>query len=258
MKITKVKTKAAEIEFSKTELFALRQVFNEACHGIRINNFEETIGVPENEAEQFLNYFNDLEERTSPGSPIVHKKPKQQEKSVDYNRKKCCLYSKDYDLCFYIRELDWTNIRLGLIVALGKESVLFARTDRGSILIEELRQEIILLKEGIDSFSQEVDFHANYSFFNKTVEINLSSTELNNSESLDKSQLTIEFVFEPRKQVDSSNTPTSFTSVTTPDNITRFVADVEDFLKSIIDPVAQVGGTAFKPKSGKKYFDNLR
>lgn len=272
MKITKVKTKAAEIEISKTELFALRQIFNEACHGIRIDNFSETIGVCQNEAEQFFDYFNDLEKRTSPGSPIIHQviseKPKSNQKGKEAIRKKCCLCSEDYNLCFYIRELDWTNIELGLVVTLEREDLLFARTDANRISIEKLRQETILLKEGTNSysFSQKIDFHTNYSFFNKIVHFNLSTTELNNSESLNESQLAIEFIFEPRKKIDAFNTPTlnssnttkSFTSVTTLDNITRFVAEVEDFLKSIIDPVAPGGGTAFKPKSRKKYFDNLR
>ena len=266
MKITKVKTKAAEIEFSKTELFALRQVFNEACHGIRIANFEETIGVSEDEAEHFFDYFNDLEERTSPGSPIIHQKIEQNKKSKETSRRKCCLCSKDYDLCFYIQKRDWSNTELKLILALKREDLTFALTDKRVILIEKLSREITLLKEGINSFSQEIDFHTSYSFFNKAVHVNISSTESDNSQSLDKPQLAIEFIFEPREKVDAFDTPAlnssnvtkSFISVTTLDEITRFVADVEDFLKSIIDPVAPGGGTAFKPKSGKKYFDNLR
>ena len=233
MKIIKIKTKVAEIEISKTELYALKQVFNEACHGIRIANFEETIGVSENEAEHFFDYFKDLEKRTGPGSPIICKAVSQKPENVNYIRKKCCLYSKDYDLCFFIRELDRTDTELGLIVVLAKENLLFARTDGNRILIKELRQEITSLKEGIDSFSQKIDFHTSYSFFNKTVHVNLSTTELNNSESLNESQLAIEFIFEPRKQIDSDNTPASFVSVTTPDKITNFIADVEDFLKSI-------------------------
>lgn len=119
-------------------------------------------------------------------------------------------------------------------MALRREDLLFARTDGDKILTKKLRQEITLLKEGIDSFSQETDFNTNYSFFNKTVQVNISISELNNSESLDESQLTIEFIFQARKQVDSSDTPTSFTSVTTPGKITNFVAEVEDFLLSIM------------------------
>ena len=270
MKITKVKTKAAEIEFSKTELFALRQVFNEACYGIRIAKFEETIGVSEDEAEHFFDYFNDLEKRTSPGSPIIHKvvsqEPAQNNQVVI--RKLCGLKSEKYDFCFYMQKSQYRNVTIRFGITLQKRGTdeIIIRTDVDEVLIERLRKEITLLKEGINSFSQEIDFHTSYSFFNKAVHVNISSTESDNSQSLDKPQLAIEFIFEPREKVDAFDTPAlnssnvtkSFISVTTLDEITRFVADVEDFLKSIIDPVAPGGGTAFKPKSGKKYFDNLR
>ena len=237
MKITKVKKKAAEIEISKTELFALRQVFNEACHGIKIDNFSETIGISKPEAKQFFDYFNDLEKRTSPGSPIIHQvvseKPKSNQKSKEAIRKKCCLGSKDYDLCFYIRELDTTDIELGLAVTLEREDLLFARTDAKRISIEKLRQEIISLKEGINSFDREINTLTSYSFFYDTVKVNLNATKPNNSDWANESCLAIEFVFEPR-QSDSSCKPTKFTSTTTVNKIANFVTSVEDFLSSIM------------------------
>ena len=235
MKITKIKTKAAEIEISKTELFALKQVFNEACHGIRIANFEETIGVSENEAEQFFDYIKNLEKRTDPGSPIIYKifEQKLKKSSLKVNRRKCCLSSEKYNFYFYMRELDFTKEQLGMLVTIvEKNDEIVARTDADRIKIKKLRQEITLLKEGINIFNHEENTLTSYSFFNKAVKINLSATE-NNSESSHKSKIAIEFIFEPRKQVNSSNTTNSFTSITTIDEISDFIAEIEDFLKSV-------------------------
>ena len=270
MKITKVKTKAAEIEISKTELFALRQVFNEACYGIKIANFEETIGVSENEAEHFFDYFNDLEKQTGPGSPIIYKVVSQKSKqnNLEENRSSYGLRSEKYDLGFYVQKLNFTKSEIGFGIALqntGKKEII-TKIPPTRVSIKQLHREITLLKEGIHSFNYDTNTPTSYYFYNKAFKINLSAIEPNNSESSFKSQLAIEFIFEPRKKNDtfdthtlnSSNTTKNFTSVTTPDKITRFVANVEDFLKSIIDSVVPSSGTAFKPKSGKKYFDNLR
>ena len=233
MKITKLKTKGAEVEISKTELFALRQIFNEVCHGIRIANFKETIGIPKVEAKQVLNYFDDLEKRTAPGTLIVHKVTKRRvnKSGQEEIRKSTRLKSEKYDLCFYMKKSPSAEAEISLAISLQKTdtSETIVRTDRDEILIKKLHQETALLKEGIDLFNEWTNTHTSYSFLNEAVKINLGTPESNNFES----ELTIEFVFKPRRQDDVSAIPKSFTSTASIDNIIRFAASIEDFLSSI-------------------------
>ena len=237
MKIINKKNQAAEIEISKTELYALRQVFNEACHAIKIDNFEETIGISKLKAQHFFDYFNDLEKRISPGSSISHQivEEKSKENNLEKSRKCYGLRSEKYDLGFYMQKLN-TKSEIGFGIALQKKgrSEIITKISAKRVNIEQLHREITLLKEGINLFSHNTDIPTSYSFYNKAFKINLSAIEANNSESSDKSQLNIEFVFKQKKQIYSDNTPTKFTSITTLDNITSFVASVENFLLNIV------------------------
>lgn len=235
MEITKLNTQIAEIEISKHELFALRQICNEACHGITIDNFEHTIGISKSEAKQIFSYFNDLEKKISLGSSIVHPKAEKQKNKADkkVNRKKCILTSEKNTFVFYIRELDFTKQQVGILAAIQENDKVLAKTDACRIKIKELQQELTSLKEGINRFNYKKEFYASYSFLNEAVKLNISNSDFNNFKSLDEVQVAIGFVFEIGKQFDYSNEQKNFMSITSTKNILDFVVSVENFLSSI-------------------------
>ncbi len=53
------------ISFSLDELLILANSFNEVCNGIKINNFEEKISVPLNEADLMLEFLGELYEKVN-------------------------------------------------------------------------------------------------------------------------------------------------------------------------------------------------
>lgn len=240
MEVIKLKSAQAEIKLSEREIFALRQTFKEV-YFCKIDSFEQTIGVSKQETEKLMLYFQELRERINPNNSVA--------KTI-INRKNCNLRTQDYDLCFYLRKINPTRENIRYLVALQKKGTKKAilKTLANTISIEQIRQDLILLKDKANLFDDETDA-VSISLFNEAVELNISNSKLEESDSVDKPQLNIEFVF-PRgiefSDVDSDNSPEtkkenpfdspkSFNSTVTLENITNFITKVEDFFDNKVN-----------------------
>ena len=225
MKIIKINKDKAEIRLSENEIFAIRQVFSEVCHGIKIDNFEQTIGVGKDEAKQFMSYFQKLRESINPNNSVAP--------SI-IMRKNCNIRTEKYDLCFYIRKTDSTGENLKFLIALqerytGKPII---KTAPDIIATKRLREQIY-------SLSSQIDTQTSVSFLNEAVVVNISNAQSNQSDSVDEPALNIEFNFQRgipiSNQTDSSNIPIIFTSTANSDSIAKFINKVEDFLNNRVN-----------------------
>ena len=225
MKIIKIDKDEAKIRLSENEIFAIRQIFSEVCHGIKIDNFEQTIGVSKDEAKQFMSYFQELRESINPNNSIAP--------SI-IMRKNCNIRTEKYDLCFYIRKTDSTGEKLKFLIALqerytGKPII---KTAPDIIATKRLREQIY-------SLSSQTDTQTSVSFLDGAVLVNISNAQVIQSDSVDEPALTTEFNFQRgipvSQQTDSSNVPTSFTSTANSDSIANFINKVEDFLNNRVN-----------------------
>lgn len=223
MEIIKIEVNRAEINLSENEIFALRQAFYVVYHS-RIDNFEQTIGISEQETRELMLYFQELRERINPNSVA----------RTTIMKKNCNIRTEKYDLCFYIRKTDSTGEKLKFLIALqerytGKPII---KTAPDIIATERLREQIYLL-------SSQTDTQTSVSFLDGAVLVNISNARSNQSDSVDEPALTIEFNFQRgipvSEQIDSSNVPTSFTSTANSDSIAKFINKVEDFLNNRVN-----------------------
>ena len=240
MEIIKIEKNKAEINLSLDEVFALRQAFFMVRHS-KIDNFKQTIGASNEETKELMNYFGDLKNRINPNSSGT--------KTI-INRKNCNLRSQEYDLCFYMKKMNSTIEDIRYLVALQKKGINKAilKTVWDTISIKQIRQDLILLKDKANSLNNETDT-VSVSLFNEAVEILISNSKSKESDSAEKPLLNVEFVF-PRgiefsyvdlenspetKKENPFDSPKSFSSTLTLENITNFITKVEDFLENRVN-----------------------
>ena len=241
MKIIKIEANNAEINLSLDEIFALRQAFYMLYfHNSKIDNPKQTIGLDEREIKESMDYFEDLGNRINPDGPVV--------KSI--NKKACNLRTQKYDLCFYMKKMSSTIEDIRYLVALQKKGTgkAILKTPGGTISISQIRRDLILLKDRANSLNDETDT-ISFSMFHKAVEISISNSKLKESDSVKEPQLNVKFVF-PRgiqfSYIDSEkstqtrkeipfDSPKSFSSTLTMENITNFITKVEDFFNNRVN-----------------------
>ena len=242
MKIIKIEANKAEIQLSMREISALTQVFNYARSAAKIDNFEQAIGVSKKESGEFMHYFKDLRNRINPNSSVA--------KTI-INRKNCNLRSQKYDLCFYMQKIrpKIENVRWAITLQKKGVAEIIIKTVWNTISINRVRQELSLLKDKTNSSLHQTET-TSISLFNEAVELNIGKSKLKETDLVEKSQLDIEFVF-PKgirvskvdletlipeaKKEESFNTPVSFTSTLTLENITNFITKVEDFFDNRVN-----------------------
>ena len=241
MKIIKIEANKAEINLSENEIFALRQAFFVVrSNSSKIDDFEQTIGVSEQKSKELMDYFQGLRKRINPNSGAT----------IVINRKICNLRSQKYDLCFYMQKIrpKIENVRLAITLQKKGTSETIVKTVWNTISIDQVRQELTLLKDKTNSSLHQTDT-TSFSLFNEAIKLNISNIELKESDSEEKPQLNIEFIFprgiqvsyldsedspKTKKEVPFSN-PLSFSSTVTPDRITNFIAKVKDFFNNKVN-----------------------
>ena len=241
MQIIKKKTNKAEIQLSLHEISALTQVFNYMAGAVRLDNFEQVIGVSQEKSGDISDYFQYLRNRIDPSTSVV--------KNI-INKKICNLRTQKYDLCFYMQKIPTKreNVKFGTTLQKKGTKEIIVKTLWNTISITQIRQDLILLKDKANSFDDKTDT-VSFSMFNEAVEISITNSKLKESDSVEKPQLDIEFVF-PRgiefSDIDSDNTPEtkkeipfdspkSFSSTVTLENITNFITKVEDFFDNKVN-----------------------
>ena len=241
MQIIKKETNQTEIQLSLHEISALTQVFNYMASAVRLDNFEQVIGVSQEKSGDLSDYFQDLRNRIDPSTSVVRN---------IINRKICNLRSQKYDLCFYMQKIPTKreNVKFGITLQKKGTSEIIVKTVWDTILIARVRQELTLLKDKTNLSHYETDT-TSVSLFNETVEIVISNNKLKEFDSVEEPQLNIEFVFPQGIQVsqvdsgdspetkkeDPFNTPLSFNSTLTWENITNFITKVEDFFDNRVN-----------------------
>ena len=241
MKIIKIEEKKAEINFSLHEIFALRQAFFIIRYSNEIGDLKQTIGVSEQETKELMDYFGNLRNRINPDRLVA-------KKMID--RKNCNLRSQEYDLCFYMKKITSTieDIRYLVVLQEKETGKGILKTPGDTISITQIRQDLILLKDRANSLDNRTD-SVSFSIFNEAVKINLSNSKLKESDSVEEPQLNVKFVFPRGTQfsyVDSENnpetrkenpfdSPKSFSSTLTLENITNFITKVEDFFENRVN-----------------------
>ena len=241
MKIIKIEGNNAEINLSMGEIFALRQVFYMLYfHNSKIDNPKQKIGLDEREIKESMDYFEDLGNRINPDGSVV--------KSI--NKKACNLRTQEYDLCLYMVKMSSSIEDLKYLVALQKKGTgkAILKASGGTISIKQIRQDLILLKEQANSLDDETDT-VSLNMFNEAVELNISKSKLEESDLVKEPQLNIKFVFprgiqfsyadsdkstETRKEI-PFDSPKSFSSTLTLENITNFITKVEDFFDNKVN-----------------------
>ena len=242
MEIIKIEGNKAEINLSLDEIFALRQAFYMLRHhNSKIDNLKQTAGLDEQEIKESMDYFDNLRNRIDPSTSVVRN---------IINRKICNLRSQKYDLCFYLRKMDSARKNIGYAVTLQKRGAGkdILKTIADIISVKQIRQDLILLKDKSNSFDDKTDT-ISVSLFNEAVEISISNSKLKESDSVNEPQLDIKFVFprgilfsdvdsekspETRKEI-PFDSPKSFSSTLTLENITNFITKVEDFFENRVN-----------------------
>ena len=117
-----------------------------------------------------------------------------------------------------------------------------------TLSIAQIRQDLILLKDRANSLDNQTD-SVSFSIFNEAVKIDLCNSKLKEYNSVEESQLNVKFIFtrgtqfsyvdseknpETRKEI-PFDSPKSFTSTLTLENITNFVTKVEDFFENKVN-----------------------
>lgn len=231
MKIIKTENKKADIQFSNHEISALKQILNELCNGIKVENFEKKIGTSKQRARKLLSYISNLKKCMTPESLVIHKTSSSDLKVTNEKvRKKICLKSEKYSLFFYIRKLDFSNDKAGLVIALCENITnnVIAKTNAEVVFIEELQNKLIYFRNKISSFSPNLLKDLVFcSFLNEAVNITVKRDEL------DSSSLIINFDFQSNNHNKVHSKYMNFTTKTTLNNISNFIELVNHFLISI-------------------------
>lgn len=231
------KAKEAKLQFSARDIIGLHQVLNVLCNGIRVDNFEQKIGVPEQEVRKIFDYLNDLTEFLPRKKPIIRTEfRKKSDKQTDFViRKKCYLKSQEYDLGFYIKKMDRDLENLGFLIALfesGTDKVI-VKTNATRIHIKELQDIINFLQAQVNSFDYVKNTLISSSFLDNFVIVNIEKAELDKSDLSEESNLVIEIIFLDKQENSSASEQTSFTDTTTLNNIQEFITSVDDFLAEV-------------------------
>ena len=229
--------KEAILQFSSRDIIGIYQVLNELCNGIKVDNFEQKIGVDEQDARKTFERFDVLKELVPKKHPIVHKEyRKELHNYTDFVVTKFyCLKSLEYDFYFYMRRIDFADEKLEFAIVLqqsGSDKVI-ARTEENKIPLQQLQDIITLLQAQVNVFDYEKNTFIRSSFLNETVTLNVNNVESHSSDSTDEPTVSIDFIFLTKKSNSYLKEQTSFTSTTTLDNISEFATSVEDFLNEV-------------------------
>ena len=276
-KAMKTETNEAEIELHNRDTIIFNQILNEVVNGIRVDNFESSIGVPKQEARELLSSVSDLSNfvRKKDSVKATNKESDNQTKTHKRKtpefRRRCRLECQEYDLFLYIGNLDFYKDQLILGIGLEESGVnelttvrreRVAKTNLQKSLIYELEKQLILLKNWVNSDNSVTaegkslgNTSISISFFNEALVINALCVESNLSNSSEESSASIEFIFKPQEPTDSGNEYTSFTTTTTLSSIKKFVTSVENVLMELLRFQHQM--SSMSERKGGIYYRNI-
>lgn len=250
-------TNEAKIELSNRDIIDLKQILN------KVNNFESSIGVPEQEAQKLLSGFSDLANlvRQKNTVKVINKKSgnntKPDKKTKPEIRKKCRLKCQKYDLFFYMKNLDFYKDKLKFIIVLKKSGTdeFITQANPQTILIYELEKFLISLRNQINSFNRATNTSISCSFPDQSVKINIDNAELNSSNSSEETEVRIEFILKEKEPIDPRNEYANFATITTLNNIEEFITSVENVLMEIL--CFQHGVSSMTDRQGGIYYRNI-
>ena len=107
---------------------------------VRLDNFEQVIGVSQEKSGDISDYFQYLRNRIDPSTSVV--------KNI-INKKICNLRTQKYDLCFYMQKIPTKreNVKFGITLQKKGTSEIIVKTVWDTISIARVRQELTLLKD---------------------------------------------------------------------------------------------------------------
>jgi len=156
-----------EEEFSIDALFCFNNVLNEVCNGIKIDDFEATIGEKE-KAKTLLKSIHDLFVSISPPKKNIYYSSNLPKKIIV--KKTCCLETQGYKVYFYLRTIKEYPRSVGLIVGLvidNEAGEILFKTNPQQLLFSTLDYFIQYLEEHLDSLKKNPETESPKLFFNK-------------------------------------------------------------------------------------------
>jgi len=162
-----IANKKYEEEFSIGALKHFNQVLNEVCNGIKVTDFESTIGEKE-KAKHLLKSIHDLCVSISPPKKNIYSSSKLPKKIIV--KKTCCLETQGYKVGFSLMTLTnypgWVGLIVRLVIDTEAGEILF-RTNAERFLFSTLEYFIHYLEKHLDSLKKNPETESPKLFFNK-------------------------------------------------------------------------------------------
>ena len=209
----------------------MNNVLNEVCNGIKINNFQESIGLPIEQVEIILSELSNELSLLIPRSETVHYpdiNPRLNIKEI------CLLDTNGYQVIFYLKPLRRCLEKIGIIIVLkiindlGEVSL---KTPATSICLNQLKDYVIYLQKCVEELNQD-RFKSPY--FVSCQNIFKSEAILCVSSSTIKNSFTLNFMININAseslETDITSTYAGAEAIVTIQNIEKFTKSIEDLL----------------------------
>lgn len=151
----------ADIKFTSDEIYILKNLLNEVCNGIKIIDFESELGVSREKCKMLLQSFKNLinsnemslNENADSFNIQMNKSP-----NNPIGKEKVCLNTEGYQVYFYLRKLDNSQNRVGIVLVFNLNSSInevTIKTNAQSAYCEDLQSMIKYIENHINSLQQK-------------------------------------------------------------------------------------------------------
>lgn len=175
MKIIKCNRDGTDIEFTNNEIRILKNALNEVTNGIKIIDFEGEIGISREQSGLFLESIHRIirEKKESSHQNMIdshigesHNISNIQKHGNSILKEKITLKTEAYEVSFFLKNVDPSKSRVGLIILLNSDSdinKLWIKSTAQFVFVKDLQDFIKYLEKHIDSL--KINKCANSSIF---------------------------------------------------------------------------------------------